>query len=112
MSARLLTTAAPLAAAKLPGGEHRGNPNELNFKPGVRFAGTPTPHNPLTIGMHLMFPQRVSPQMLEGLREPQDSLTRLTRSALPLNTMQQLNNPNLTNEQMAEIALHEIMARR
>jgi hypothetical protein len=85
------------------------NPTDLNFKPGVQFGGMDNRPNMLTHALQLAFPHRVSPRMLEGLREPDDNLTRLTRQAPPVSTLDQLNNPALTNEQIAELALHQAM---
>ena len=82
------------------------NPQELNVRPGIETAGLNTPRNALSFALHAFAPPRVTPQMLEGLRETGAQPDLVNRPSSPTAT------ENLTNEELAARALQPLLHRR
>jgi hypothetical protein len=79
---------------------------ELNTRPGIETVGLNTPRNALSFALHAFAPPRVTPQMLEGLRDTGTQPDLMNQTAAPTAT------ENLTNEELAARALQPLLHRR
>ena len=64
-----------------------------------------TPGNPLSFALSMIAPPRITPQMLEGMRDTNPKLEQRTPG-----WQTQLQQP-MTNEQIAAMAMQPLMAR-